>query len=99
MKVHANAVPGPAGRLALVEAIESQGRALPPDMAREWAYGVAYRSHHHRNRALPHWLRHYNETRPHSSLGGRPPISRVHNERPWAGRLDSHGSDRGMKAR
>jgi transposase InsO family protein len=50
-------------------------------MAREWAYGVAYRSHRHRNRALPHWLRHYNERRPHGSLGGRPPISRVHNLR------------------
>jgi len=50
-------------------------------MGREWAYGVAYRSHRHRNRALPHWLRHYNERRPHSSLGGRPPISRVHNVR------------------
>jgi transposase InsO family protein len=50
-------------------------------MAREWAYGMAYRSHCHRNKALPHWLRHYNETRPHSSLGGRPPISRVHNVR------------------
>ncbi len=50
-------------------------------MAREWAYGMAYRSHHHRNTALPHWLKHYNETRPHSSVGGRPPISRVHNVR------------------
>ena len=50
-------------------------------MAREWAYGMAYRSHRHRNQALPHWLRHYNETRPHSSLGGRPPTSRVHNVR------------------
>jgi transposase InsO family protein len=50
-------------------------------MAREWAYGLAYRSHRHRNRALPHWLAHYNERRPHSSLGGRPPISRVHNVR------------------
>jgi transposase InsO family protein len=48
-------------------------------MAREWAYGMTYRSHHHRNRALPHWLRYYNQRRPHSSLGGRPPISRVHN--------------------
>jgi transposase InsO family protein len=48
-------------------------------MAREWAYGMAYRSHRHRNRALPHWLRYYNERRPHSSLGGRTPISRVHN--------------------
>jgi transposase InsO family protein len=48
-------------------------------MAREWAYGLVYRSHHERARALPHWLEHYNHTRPHSSLGGRPPISRVHN--------------------
>jgi transposase InsO family protein len=50
-------------------------------MAREWAYGLAYRSHRHRNRALPHWLEHYNRHRPHSSLGGRPPVSRVHNVR------------------
>jgi transposase InsO family protein len=48
-------------------------------MAREWAYGVVYRSHRHRNEALPHWLEHYNRRRPHSSLGDRPPISRVHN--------------------
>jgi transposase InsO family protein len=50
-------------------------------MGREWAYGLAYRSHRHRNQALPHWLNHYNRTRPHSSLGDRPPISRVHNVR------------------
>lgn len=48
-------------------------------MAREWAYGLVYRSHGERAAALPHWLRHYNTRRPHSSLGGRPPISRVHN--------------------
>ena len=48
-------------------------------MAREWAYGVRYRSHRHRAAALPHWLQYYNERRPHSSLGGLPPISRVHN--------------------
>lgn len=48
-------------------------------MAREWAYGVIYGSHHDRTEALPHWLHHYNHDRPHSSLGGRPPISRVHN--------------------
>ena len=48
-------------------------------MAREWAYGLAYRSHRHRNQALPQWLEHYNRRRPHSSLGDRPPISRVHN--------------------
>jgi transposase InsO family protein len=48
-------------------------------MSREWAYGVTYHDHHARNRALPYWLDHYNQRRPHSSLGGRPPISRVHN--------------------
>ena len=48
-------------------------------MAREWAYGLAYRSHRERNQALPHWLDHYNRRRPHSSLGDRPPLSRVHN--------------------
>jgi transposase InsO family protein len=48
-------------------------------MAREWAYGLRYRSSRHRAAALPHWLRYYNERRPHSSLGGRPPVSRVHN--------------------
>lgn len=48
-------------------------------MEREWAKGMRYRNSTARNRALPHWLRHYNERRPHSSLGGRPPISRAHN--------------------
>ncbi len=48
-------------------------------MAREWAYGLAYRSHQHRNAALTHWLDNYNRRRPHSSIGNRPPISRVHN--------------------
>ncbi len=48
-------------------------------MAREWAYGLVYRSHRERAAALPHWLDHYNTARPHSSLGDRPPLSRVHN--------------------
>ena len=50
-------------------------------MAREGAYGLVYDSHHERATALPHWLDHYNTARPHSSLGDRPPISRVHNVR------------------
>jgi transposase InsO family protein len=50
-------------------------------MAREWAYGLVYQSHHDRATALPHWLDHYNRRRPHSSLGDRPSISRVHNVR------------------
>ena len=48
-------------------------------MAREWAYGLRYRTHRHRHAALPHWLSYYNQRRPHSSLGGLPPTSRVHN--------------------
>ena len=52
---------------------------LHQTMAREWAYGLVYSSHRERTAALPHWLNHYNTHRPHSSLGGRPPISRVHN--------------------
>src|SRR5262249_19728132 len=50
-------------------------------MAREWAYGLSYRSHQHRTQALPHWLTHSNRPSPLSSPGGRPPISRVHNVR------------------
>jgi transposase InsO family protein len=50
-------------------------------MAREWGYGLSYRSSTHRAQALPHWLKHYNHHRPHSSLQNRPPINRVHNLR------------------
>lgn len=48
-------------------------------LKREWALGQTYRTSDHRAQALSHWLNYYNERRPHSSLGGRPPISRVHN--------------------
>src|SRR5206468_436346 len=50
-------------------------------MAREWAYGLSYRSHHERDAALPHWIKHYNHRRPHSSIGDRPPTRRVHKAR------------------
>jgi transposase InsO family protein len=43
----------------------------------EWAYVRSYRSSAARARALPGYLRWYNRRRPHSSLGARPPISRV----------------------
>lgn len=48
-------------------------------MEREWAKGLRYRTSSARNHALPHWLAHYNERRPHSALNGRPPISRAPN--------------------
>jgi len=46
-------------------------------MLREWAYAGAYRTSNQRTRALPRWLRTYNETRPHGSLGYRVPMSRI----------------------
>jgi transposase InsO family protein len=48
-------------------------------LKREWALGQSYRTSDHRAEALSHWLSYYNERRPHSSLGGGSPISRVHN--------------------
>jgi len=48
-------------------------------LKREWGLGQTYRSSDHRAEALSHWLSYYNERRRHSSLDGRPPISRVHN--------------------
>jgi transposase InsO family protein len=48
-------------------------------MAREWGYGMTYLTDRHRARALPYWIRYYNERRPHSALSGRSPISRVRN--------------------
>ena len=46
-------------------------------LLREWAYARSYPSSSLRTRALGGYLRWYNRRRPHSSLGARPPISRV----------------------
>lgn len=46
-------------------------------MLREWAYARPYRRSHDRQRALTHWLRYYNRWRPHGSLGGKSPFSRL----------------------
>ncbi len=42
-----------------------------------WAYGAIYGSPTERTAALPGWLTHYNYTRPHSSLGHKPPAARL----------------------
>lgn len=44
---------------------------------REWAYGRSYRHSRERIAYLPEWLHRYNWHRPHSALGGRPPVSRL----------------------
>jgi transposase InsO family protein len=54
-----------------------KAEALIKTLQREWAYRFAYPSSAHRARALPGYLRWYNQHRPHSSLGGKPPTSRV----------------------
>jgi len=45
----------------------------------EWAYVRTYRSNHARTRAFDRFLHTYTHHRPHTSLGGRPPMSRVNN--------------------
>jgi transposase InsO family protein len=54
-----------------------KAEALIKTLQREWAYRFAYHSSADRARALSGYLRWYNRHRPHSSLGGKPPISRV----------------------
>jgi transposase InsO family protein len=44
---------------------------------REWAYGRSYLHSRGRTAYSPRWLHHYNRHRPHTSLGGLPPISRI----------------------
>jgi transposase InsO family protein len=44
---------------------------------REWAYARPFHTSAERARAMPAWLCRYNSFRPHSALGGKPPISRI----------------------
>ena len=46
-------------------------------MLREWAYARPYRRSRDRTRALSTWVAYYNRWRPHGSLGGNPPLSRL----------------------
>jgi transposase InsO family protein len=45
----------------------------------EWAYSRSWPTSSARARSLQSFIRYYNRRRPHSSLGDRPPNSRVHN--------------------
>lgn len=46
-------------------------------LLREWAYARAYRTSNERQAVLPIYLTHYNQHRDHSSLGYRPPMTRI----------------------
>ena len=79
---------------ALLAAHNIRHRTIPPRMPkrngkveryqqtlkREWGLGQRYRSSDARAAALPHRLHHYNHHRNHSSIGNRPPITRVRND-------------------
>ena len=60
---------------------QRQGRALPPNDGTRMGLRPRLPLTSTPQPALPHWLDHYNRRRPHSSIGDRPPISRVHNVR------------------
>lgn len=44
---------------------------------REWAYGWTYQNSTERTDALSSWQHHYTWHRPHSGIGGQPPMSRL----------------------
>jgi transposase InsO family protein len=46
-------------------------------MISEWAYHQPWLTTADRAAALPAWLHHHNTARPHTALGGQPPISRL----------------------
>jgi transposase InsO family protein len=46
-------------------------------LLRECAYSRPYRRSRERTRALAAWLQYYNRWRPHGSLDGNPPVSRI----------------------
>ena len=48
-------------------------------LADGWAYARYYRYETDRRAALPAWLHEYNHHRPHSAIGGNPPITRLTN--------------------
>jgi transposase InsO family protein len=76
---------------AVLQTIGAEHRPIPPyrpqlngkaerlnrTLLEEWAYVRLYRSNEARLAALPRWLDSYNRRRPHTALGGRPPISRL----------------------
>jgi len=54
-----------------------KAEAFNKTLQREWAYVRLYRSNAERLAALPIFLEEYNGDRPHTALGGRPPLSRI----------------------
>lgn len=51
-------------------------------MSDGWAYNRHYNTESARRAALPEWLHHYNQHRPHTAIGRVPPITRLSNNLP-----------------
>lgn len=49
------------------------------DVAAEWAYARHYNSDQARADTYQDWIHSYNHHRPHTGIGGKSPIDRVHN--------------------
>jgi transposase InsO family protein len=58
-----------------VRSIERFHRTL----AEGWAFRRLYTGESQRRKALPGWIHEYNHHRPHTAIGGQPPISRLTN--------------------
>lgn len=56
-----------------------KAEAFNKTLQREWAYRRPYDSNQERLDALPTFLQDYNYARPHTSIGNKPPASRVNN--------------------
>ena len=54
-----------------------KAEAFNKTLQREWAYVRLYHSNTERLAALPQFLQEYNGDRPHTALGGLPPLSRI----------------------
>ena len=54
-----------------------KAEAFNKTLQREWAYVRLYRSNAERLAALPLFLQEYNGDRPHTALGGLPPLTRI----------------------
>ncbi len=80
---------------ALPSADERQSRTFNRTLVDEWAYLRPYTSNDQRTAAVADFLYAYNYHRCHTSLGGRPPITRVNNpavDTPRRDRLPATGS-------
>ena len=88
----AAARPAPHPHPALHAAHQRQGRALHPDQpARMGLRPTPISLPPSATRAMQPWITAYNHTRPHSALGGQPPINRLDNVLGFAARPASAG--------